>query len=268
LGHEFESLLANGTARIASFYGSYPLVRSRNSNLYAGLAYDSKRFQDRTDSTASVTDKTAHVLTASLNGDHRDTMGGGGLNSYALALSTGDITIETPAARAFDAITAQNNGHFNKLGFSAMRLQAVTQAVSLFASVSGQMASKNLDISEKMELGGMYGVRAYPEGEAYADQGYLLSVEARMQLPKLAPRATGQLQLIGFIDSGTVTLNRKPWTLDPNRRTLSGAGVGLNWTQANDFVVRMYYARKLGHESAKSAPDTSGRFWIQAVKYF
>jgi hypothetical protein len=33
-------------------------------------------------------------------------------------------------------------------------------------------------------------------------------------------------------------------------------------------MVRAYYARKLGGEAAQSAPDRSGRFWIQAVKYF
>ena len=48
---------------------------------------------------------------------------------------------------------------------------------------------------------------------------------------------------------------------------LSGAGVGVNWADADNFLVRAYYARKLGNESATSAPDRSGRFWIQLVKY-
>ncbi len=33
-------------------------------------------------------------------------------------------------------------------------------------------------------------------------------------------------------------------------------------------MVRAYYAFKLGDEAATSAPDASGRFWLQAVKYF
>jgi len=52
------------------------------------------------------------------------------------------------------------------------------------------------------------------------------------------------------------------------RRTLSGAGVGFNWSDTNNFMVRAYYAVKPGDEAANSAPDKSGRFWIQAVKYF
>ena len=52
------------------------------------------------------------------------------------------------------------------------------------------------------------------------------------------------------------------------RQPLSGAGVGLTWSDTNNFLVRAYYARKLGNDLATSAPDKSGRFWIQAVKYF
>lgn len=270
LGEEFESLGAHGTARVASLYGRYPLIRSRNNNLYAGLNFDAKKFQDKVDSTASVADKKARVLTASLYGDRRDNFGGGGLSTYSLAWSAGNIDLQTPVVRANDAATAQSNGHFNKFAFSAMRLQRVTQSLSLAATVNGQLASKNLDISEKMELGGMYGVRAFPQGEAYGDQGYLLNLEARLALPNLSERVPGQMQLIAFVDTGRVTVNKNPgtWASGPNRRTLSGAGVGFNWSAANNFVLRAYYARKLGHEVATSAPDRSGRFWIQAVKYF
>lgn len=268
LGREFESLRANGTAKVASIYGSYPLIRSRNTNLHAHLVFDDKTFQDKVDATSSVTDKKARALTASLVGDHRDNFGGGGVSRYSLAWTTGNLDIQTPDVRSFDAQTAQSNGHYNKLGFGVMRLQNVTETISLYGAINGQLASKNLDVSEKMELGGMYGVRAYPEGEAFADQGYLMTLEARMLLPKFSAQMPGQMQLVAFVDTGTVTINKNPWAAGSNSRTLSGAGVGLNWTDPDNFMVRAYYARKLGNEVATSAPDASGRFWIQAVKYF
>ena len=268
LGKEFSSLRANGTAKIASIYGGYPLIRSRNTNVYALLAFDAKTFQDRVDTTSTVVDKKVQALMATLRGDHRDRLGGGGLTSYALTGTTGNVDIQTPSVRAFDAATAQSNGHYGKLGFSAMRLQSVTDTVSLYAGVSGQVASKNLDISEKMQLGGINGVRAYPEGEAYADQGYLLTLEARFLVPRFSEQFPGQLQLFGFVDTGRVSLNKNPWDLRDNHRTLSGAGIGLNWSAANNFVVKTSYARKLGSATATSAPDKSGRFWVQAVKYF
>ena len=268
LGREFSSLQAKGSARTASVYGSYPLIRSRNTNLYALLALDAKTFQDRVESTSTVTDKKAHALMATLRGDHRDSLGAGGLTSYSLTGTAGNIDIQTPSARAFDAATARTNGGFSKLGFSVIRLQNLTDTVSLYGGISGQVASKNLDVSEKMQLGGLSGVRAYPEGEAYADQGILATVEARLQLPRFSERQVGQMQLFSFIDAGKVTINKEPWTPGDNSRALSAVGVGINWSAYNNFFVRASYAVKLGSEKAISAPDKSGRFWLQAVKYF
>lgn len=268
LGQEFESLQAKGTADIASLYASYSLTRSRNNNLYVQLAYDSKTFQDKIDSTSTVTDKRAEVLMTSLNGDHRDNFAGGGMDSYSLSWIAGNINIQTPSLQTLDAATVQSNGAYNKLGFNAMRLQSVTDFTSLYVQINGQFASKNLDVSEKMELGGMYAVRAYPEGEAYADQGYVLNLETRTLLSKISEKLSGKMQLIGFVDTGTVQANKYVWTSEQNTRNLSGAGIGLNWTGTNNFLVKTYYARKLGDETATSAPDKSGRIWIQGVKYF
>ncbi|WP_299790434.1 ShlB/FhaC/HecB family hemolysin secretion/activation protein [Ramlibacter sp.] len=268
LGREFESLGAHGTAQIASIYGRYPIVRSRNSNLYAQLAFDAKQFDDRVDAVPSDTERNSRVLMASLLGDHRDGFGGGGADSYFLTWATGELEIETPAALALDAATARTNGHFDKLSFGATRLQRLGGGpFSLYAGINGQLASRNLDVSEKMELGGMNGVRAYPEGEAYADEGYLVTLEGRMDLPPLPAAIPGRMQLVAFVDSGHVRLNRDPWLAGDNQRTLSGAGVGINWGDPGNFLVRAYYAHQLGSEPALSAPDRSGRFWIQLVKY-
>lgn len=268
LGQDFESLQANGSAQIASVYGSVPLIRSRSNNLYAVINVDAKSFQDKVDSTATRADKKARVAMASLAGDRRDGFGGGGLSTYALTWTTGQIDIRSKATLATDAATVQSNGHYDKLGFNAVRLQSLSDSISLYAAVNGQLASKNLDTSEKMGLGGLNGVRAYPEGEAYADQGYVLNLEVRALLPQLAQSQSGQMHFIGFVDTGTAMLNKNPWASGQNRRTLSGAGVGLNWSDSNNFMVRAYYAHKLGNAKAMSAPDETGRFWLQAAKYF
>lgn len=268
LGKEFADLQAHGTAEVASVYASYPLIRSRNTNLYILGSFDAKTFQDKVDTTGAVTDKEAQVWSMSLYGNRRDGFGGGGMNSYSLTSTLGDLDILTPAALAADAATARTNGNFGKLGFFAARLQRITDRVSLYGAINGQWASKNLDISEKMGLGGMYAVRAYPVGEAYADEGYVVNLEARVLLSKFSPDIPRQLQLIGFVDTGSVTLHKNPWTDGENTRTLSGAGIGLTWADPNNFSVNMYWAHKLGSAVATSAPDANSRFWIQVVKYF
>lgn len=265
LGRDFAGLSAHGTASIVTLYGNYPLIRSRNNNLNTQISLESRTFQDKVDATVSVTDKKSLAWMLSLYGDHRDNWGGGGFNAYTLGWTAGQLNLQSPAMQSMDAATAQSNGHYNKLGFSAIRLQGVNTATSLYASLSGQLAGKNLDVSEKMQLGGMNGVRAYPEGEAYADQGYLMSLEARYQLNN---SSSGVLQLIGFVDAGRVYANKYHWAAGANRTTLSGAGVGVNWSATRNFVLKAYYARKLGNEIARSAPDSAGRLWIQAVQYF
>ncbi|WP_080265645.1 ShlB/FhaC/HecB family hemolysin secretion/activation protein [Pseudomonas syringae] len=266
LGREFSELHGNGTADIASVYGSYPLLRSRRTNLYVQMGVDYKTFDDRIDLVSSHVDRNVAVLMTTLRGDHRDDFGGGGLTAGSLTWSTGNLDIETREARSADGLTARSNGHYDKLGFSVMRLQRVTDAFSLYGAVNGQVASKNLDISEKMYLGGIDGVRAYPQGEAFGDEGYLATVEARYLLPPFS--GMGQVQLVSFVDTGTVTLNENRWDGSDRTRTLSGAGVGINWFDFNNYSVKTYYAQKLGGETATSAPDSSGRFWVQVVKYF
>ena len=267
LGKEFAVLEAKGTAKIASVFGSYPLIRTRSGNLYAQVNYDDKTFQDKTESTGSVNDKKAKVWLLNLNGDSKDGWGGGGLNTYSLTYTTGKIDIQTPLAWLIDMLTVNSNGHFNKLSFNATRLQRLGGETSLFGMISGQAASKNLDVSEKMGIGGVGGVRAYPGGEAYGDQGYVLNLELRQNVTAFTA-FPGQLQVLAFADTGSVKLNRDAWSAGENPRTLSGAGMGVTWTGANALVLKAYYAHKLGNAKATSAPDAAGRFWLQAIKYF
>ena len=268
LGEQFEVLGAHGSAQVASVFGTLNLIRSRDSNLYAGLAFDRRRFKDEIDLFSSVTDKQANVAIASLYGDRHDDLGGGGVNSFFVALSAGSLDIQTPEALVVDQATARANGSYSKLAFNLARDQRVTELLSLRASVSGQLASKNLDQSEKMVLGGMDGVRAYPQGEAFGDQGYIASLEASFLLAALSQRVPGNVRLLGFVDGGRVTLDKNPWFIGDNSRNLGSFGLGLGWDDPGNFLVRTYYARKLGSEEALSAPDKSGRFWIQAIKYF
>ena len=208
------------------------------------------------------------MAAAQLYGNHQDNFAGGGLTSFFVSVSGGSVDIRTPAARAADAVGARSNGRYGKLRFDVTRLQRVTDLVSLYGSFTGQLASKNLDPSEQMVLGGMGGIRAYPQGEGYGDHGYLASLEARLLLVGLSAHVPGQVHLLGFVDTGHITINENPWYAGSNSRTLSSVGVGATWEDPGDFSVRAYYARKLGSERAMSAPDRSGRFWIQLIKYF
>jgi hemolysin activation/secretion protein len=268
LGEEFSTLDANGSEQVASLYGSYPLIRSYNNNLYLLLDFDLRTFQDKIGITSSTIDKQAYVMIAGLSGDSHDDFGGGGWNTYSLFGAFGDLDIQTPSARLADALTARTDGAYAKFSYSVSRLQHVVGPLSLYGEVRGQFAAQNLDISEKMELGGAEGVRAYPEGEAYGDQGYIATLEARLLLPKWVDKMPGETQLVGFVDTGSVTFNKSPWVPGQNDTTRSGVGAELIWAAPNDFSATVAYAHELGDQRATSAPDRFGRFWVQLVKYF
>lgn len=268
LGKQFKPLDAHGTADIASLYASYPLIRTRDNNLDALAQFDARTFKDEVGATSSVSKRTARVAILGLAGDHRDGLWGGGWTTYSVGWAIGDLDIKTPIVRAIDAATARTQGSYNKVSFDVSRLQTVRGPLSLYGEARGQIASKNLDSSEKMELGGAYGVRAYPEGEAYGDEGYLLTAEARLLLGRPASWMGGDLHAIAFVDNGSITINHTPWAPGDNHRNLSAAGLGLTWADDHGLVAKVAYAFRLGSERATSAPDRSGRLWVQLSKFF
>jgi len=267
LGKQFDVLNANGSEHIASLYASYPLIRSYDNNLQARVEADYRVLQDNIDVFATTSDRRAEVVTVGLTGDHHDGIGGGGWDGYALYLSGGNLDIRTPYVRAADALAARTEGHYGKLRYSADRLQTVAGPFSLYGLIRGQVAFHNLDIFEKMELGGAYGVRAYPEGEVYGDEGYIATAEGRLLLPPMTG-LPGRLQLAGFYDYGRAWLNHRPWAAGVNSLTRSGAGASLTWAQNGNFLARASYAFQLGPRATSYDPRSTGQFRFEFIKFF
>jgi len=260
LAKDFDDLKAHGNARIASLYAIQPLVRSRDFSLYAQVQFDDKRLKDDIDLFDSKSDKRSRVVIATLNGNSRDNLLGGGVNSFALAWSQGSLNIDGQLNQAIDDLTAGTQGRFHKLNPSLVRLQRLTDRFSLYTQLQGQWADGNLDSSEKISLGGAYGVRAYPQGEASGDQGWLANLELRYAL-------TDAWQLSTFVDHGEVRLNKNTWSNGENHRSLSAAGVGARWA-AYGWQVNAVSAWKLGNDDPQSDVDRSPRVWVQVVKFF
>lgn len=264
----FASLDASGTAVVGSVFASYPLIRSYDNNLFVLSGFDARAFRDKIGAVSSVVDRREYALFVGFSGDHHDTLGGGGWDQYSLGYTIGRLDIRTPSARLIDLGAARSNGGYGKFSFSVSRLQTVVGPLSIYALVRGQLASRNLDISEKMELGGAYAVRAYAEGAIYGDDGYVATLEARLLLTSMPAPNWGRLQLIGLIDTGSASINHSPWIPGPNRETVSGAGVGLNWSAPNNFIVRATYAHTLGAADGVVGPFASSRVWVQLAKFF
>jgi hemolysin activation/secretion protein len=254
---------ASGEARTTTGFVQYSFVRSRQFNANGRIAYEHRDLQDR---LVTASDKSAGLVTTTVSGDAFDAWGGGGTNAFSISYTRGDLNIETPDVKTFDRAGARTDGGYRKWNLSFVRLQSLTGRISAYVSFQGQKAGKNLDSSEKLILGGINGVRAYPQGEAAGDSGYLVSGELRYTFSLGA--MPGSFQLLGFVDSGQVRLNEAPFAGGPNHRRLSGGGIGLSWTRADDFALRLAIAQRIGNSRATAGGDTETRGWLQAIKFF
>lgn len=260
LGKDFAELDAHGKALVAGVFVSQPLLRRRDASLSAMLQFDRKRLQDHIDQFDSRSDKRSRVLTASLYGDGRDALLGGGTTRFALAWGHGHLDIDSALDELLDQASAGTAGDFDVVRPSVARLQRLGGRFDLHVQAQGQWSDGNLDSSEKFFLGGPYGVRAYPQAEAAGDQGWLASLELRYAL-------TRAWQLSAFVDHGEVRLNKDPWDDGDNHRRLSGAGLGAGWI-AYGWRVGASAAWKLGNAKAESGGDRSPQVWMQASRGF
>ncbi|WP_382271643.1 ShlB/FhaC/HecB family hemolysin secretion/activation protein [Herminiimonas glaciei] len=260
VGGNFAALDAYGRAGVWSATASYPLRRSRDFNLNLEAGLDQKSLQDNVGAFASSTRKSNQVAGLGLSGDVRNRIASSeGTTTFSLRAESGRLDIETPLARDIDALSARTNGAYQRYTYALAQYQWLSNSTMLLLSLNGQQASKNLDSAEKMSLGGPFGVRAYPSGEASGDKGYVATAEIRHTLDQqLFP---GQLMLSGFIDSGMVETNARPFIHGDNQRRLSGAGVGLSFAMQNRLELRLMYAHKVGNAVARSDTDRSGRIW-------
>lgn len=264
LDKEFSALAAHGSATSGSAFAVYPFIRSQQSNLSGTFTWEQKNLTDYVDATATVIGKRVELANLGLSGNHRDALGGGGISSLDLSLATGRLNINSAAALAIDNASARSNGAYTRLLYNANRLQRLTDTSLLSFALSGQVANKNLDSSEKFSLGGAYGVRAYPQGEGIGDEGYLANLELRHNF-------TDTVQGMLFYDTGSVTINRNPFGPPaPNTRNLSGAGLGANANLAG-IQLKAYLAWRTGGGQPTSIPASAVNtptLWMQASRQF
>jgi hemolysin activation/secretion protein len=227
------------------------------------LAHDGKKFEDRANG-ASV-GKTTSAESITLGGDLRDPFVANSVLAWSATALAGRLSINEPGARAADAAAAAAQGHYSKTSASVLYLQALTPRWTLYASVLGQAASKNLDSSEKFALGGAQGVRAYPVGEAAGDEGVLATLELRYGLPVWLG-ATPNLVL--FADSGRSRINKNQFAPGNNVRSLNAAGVGVTLVKTQDYAARFYWAARTSGGPATADTDRASRAWLQLAKYF
>lgn len=192
--------------------------------------------------------------------DEKDRFLGGGVTYGALSWTPGVLGL-TGALQEADATTAHTDGYFSKWNLDVSRIQRLFGGLSAYGRFSGQWSNQNLDSSERLGLGGIYGVRAYPMGEGTGDRGWLSQFEFRYSINMLTPFV--------FYDVGAVTINAHPWdAASDSERKLSGRGVGLRADYAGWYLDTTVAWRNQGGEATADSMHRNPRYWIMASYRF
>ncbi|MFM9816340.1 UNVERIFIED_CONTAM: hypothetical protein K0B97_00150 [Spiribacter pallidus] len=258
---------------------SYPWIRSQGTNVTVGLDYTQDALEDQIDG-ATYSDKTVTNFGPSLRGDHTDQVfGPAGRTNFSLSPLWGEVDLPALAGGQAQADELGVEGDFSKVEYSLSRLQSLGERpMTLFTELRGQWAGDNLDSSQSFQPGGSSGVRAYPGGEASADEGHLLRAELRYQLPEDFIDL-GSLRVSAFYDTAWVRLNdRLPegYAIDTatgeNSYRIDGAGLGLTLTRGDWLTVSLTWATAIGDNPGRDVNGNNAdgrsddsRAWIQAV---
>lgn len=279
VGRDLNDLQLKGWARTTAAGLNYALLRSRAASVFAGWNYEYLHMRDEA-AGARTLERKLPVRNLNLSGSFLDGFGGGGLTSASLAVYRGNLDLsDMPMAKLADAAGPRAAGHFQRLTYSVARLQRLGGGLTLYGAAHGQLASANLDSSQKIILGGPSGVRAYPVGEASGDEGHIQNLELRYDLPVKMAQAVPQV--VGFVDNGFVTLHDKCWPFSitsvsgHNSYRVAGGGVGLDVSKAGVYDLRLAYAHKIGRNPGRNYDDTDsdnhhdhGRVWLQCSVWF
>jgi len=266
---------STGKAENANLNLKYPIYRSSAESLLTNFNYDKKYLYNAT-AGAATSDKELDNYTLGFTYQKIDQFISGGYTQVSINFTRGDLDLSKVAdSLNTDQGTSgyKTNGSFNKQNLQLSRIQQLPEKFTLNFVGDAQFASKNLDTSEKMSLGGPSGVRAYPSGEASGDEGYRYSLDLRYSLGNFP--YFGDITPLIFYDYGRIKQYKNKDVSTPsvtnNEYSLSGYGLGLEAANSNNFSLKFIAAHTNGSNPGASTQgnDSDGRkdntrYWVLA----
>lgn len=270
-----------GVSKSSGLSLRYPFIRSRQTTLSGEWGYESRETTDKGDGMNSSTQGTfldvtrqtrveASNLTLSLN--HNDSLGAGGSSLLSATLTHGQFGLGPDSALERES-RFNTVGSFRKLRVVANRLQLLDAKHSALLSFTGQIASRNLDASEKIFLGGSSTIRAFPNSELGGSEGLVASLELRRDW-------TSKWQTSFFYDYGRIWQYKdifdatSPGTKlieSANRQSLKGQGLSVTYRRPNGTEFRALVSRRLHKNpmATEEGTDRDGtlrmnRWWFSA----
>ena len=258
LGKEYTPHDATGSARNWRLYTRTPGKHTLNNNMFWRLEFHHGALVDRIGAVDYEAKKHSAAIGLGFDGDYRTAKAASNYKiMHTVGWLTGDNDYARSAMHAADTV-----GLFQKTKAELYHIQRLAPRVLLHLSLTGQYAWTNLDSSERLYIGGYNAVRAFPQGETGGDLGLLGMAELRCHF------SDPHWQLAAFYDAGWVRFRRQNTSGGENDRTLSGAGLGLLWTNRRTAsYARLDYAFPLGSRRSETYGERiGGTWWFQFVQ--
>jgi hemolysin activation/secretion protein len=264
-----------GDAWTTGVSAAYPLVRKQGTNVNVTMNYDVKSYTNKNMLTLStISAYTINNGSIGIAGNHYDSFGGGGISAGSANIVLGNLNISSTSTQGYGQFTPQS---FTKFTFAGNRTQQISEdgTTTAFVSISGQLASVNLNSAEQIYMGGPYAIRAYPVAQGGGSQGGIGTIEVRQQFPQRIIASV-------FFDAGVVQQFKNPYTNwqgqtnANNTYSLMGTGVGLKWDWQGwnlGAMVAWQVGKNPLYSTSGQAVNTDGtttnpRGWVTASYQF
>ena len=260
------SLKTQGIAETFSLYGHRSLYHLTGSGLTFNYGYNFRRLTEEIvlQPSSLKFEKYSHSVYMGVEGFERRP---GTVLNYQAKVTTGRLEPDSEYARTQTSRGA-TQGRYTKGEISVTAVQRLGNRADVLLKASGQLASHNLDGSERMYLGGASGVRAYPQGEGSGDEGFMATIEPRFytKVPGLVFSTYFDIGHILYYNDGSdyaAANNGQP----ASSLTLKGYGAAISYTKPNDWFARLDYARRIGGDpNLSEKAKAKGRLWFMLGK--
>ncbi|HDL6963838.1 TPA: ShlB/FhaC/HecB family hemolysin secretion/activation protein [Yersinia enterocolitica] len=262
----FEILDARGHSNRWGINLRHPWIRNSAARIDANAGYYQSRMRD---SLILLPEQKRNLDAGEFGLDGTFSAVPRGLSHFNLLGTAGHLSLDDEFSQSMNSLTGIS-GTFARFNYRAGHDQGFGPYFSFFNQFTGQMASKNLDSSQKLLLGGPLAVRAYGIGEGAVDKGTLFTTELRTRWhpPLLDWAGAGnQITVAAFFDQGWGSYFRQPIEgLTGNNINLSGFGAYITLSRPADYFLNLTWAHRTG-QAATSQPDND-QLWLSAYKLF
>ncbi len=260
-----------GNAQTVGLTARWLTLQTSGEPVNLSVGFEHKWTQDKVGGLTTASNRLA-ALTFAARRVMRDQWQGGGAFVLDAAVKLGNIDLSGNATnKALDRATADTQGKYAKLNLSVSRRQALWQGGDLQISLSGQLASKNLNSAEQFSLGGMNGTRGYPVNAGSGDQGAMLGLE-------LGHLLRDDLRVATFWDGALIQQHKERWKgweglgSPHNIYFQHDVGASVQWLPLDNLQLKTTVAKRVGPDAGRGLDlkvvnerRAEMRAWLQLV---